>query len=176
MWRKNTKDRIIKSMGGECVCCGYNKCSASLDIHHLTPSEKEFGLGSIRGSPKNWETIVKELKKCVLVCNRCHQEIHHGLTEVPENCKKFDDTYENYKKIGKYNSCPVCGKEKPIQNKTCSHECSAKNKRKVDWDKIDIKKLVENDKMSYTAIADKLNVSDAAVRKRYLKILHSIPL
>jgi len=75
-WRRNTKERIITAMGGKCACCGYNKCHDAMDLHHLNPNEKEFSFAAIRANPKNWDSIVQELRKCVLLCNRCHREIH----------------------------------------------------------------------------------------------------
>ena len=42
-WRKRTKERIVKSMGGKCQICSYDKCLAALELHHLDSSEKEFG-------------------------------------------------------------------------------------------------------------------------------------
>lgn len=95
-WRKRTKDRIIEAMGGECICCGYNKCSASLTLHHINPSDKEFGFGAIRGNPKSWFRIVNELRKCVLVCANCHGEIEHNDKKLPKKYKVFDESYSTY--------------------------------------------------------------------------------
>ena len=37
-WRKRTKQKIIDAMGGCCQICGYNKCNAALELHHIDPS------------------------------------------------------------------------------------------------------------------------------------------
>lgn len=95
-WRSRTKERIVKSMGGKCVCCGYNKCTASLTLHHLNPSEKEFEFGGIRRNPKSWKKIVNELRKCVLVCANCYAEIEHGNLNIPDNAIRFDESYVKY--------------------------------------------------------------------------------
>lgn len=58
---------------GDCILCGYSKCLAVMDFHHIAPHEKE-GLKAHWAFEKNKE----ELDKCVLVCNRCHREIHAG--------------------------------------------------------------------------------------------------
>ena len=92
-WRKASKVKIVKAMGGKCVICGYCKCNAALVLHHLNPDEKEIGLGAIRANPKNWVYIVKELRKCVLLCANCHGEVHDGLSFVPEDAVKFDERY-----------------------------------------------------------------------------------
>ena len=41
--------------------------------------------------------------------------------------------------------------------------------RKVDWDNIDLKLMIEQ-KMPYVLIAEKIGVSDVAVRKRAKKL------
>ena len=42
IWRKNTKQKMIKAMGNHCQICNYNKCPEALELHHIDPSEKEF--------------------------------------------------------------------------------------------------------------------------------------
>jgi uncharacterized protein (UPF0212 family) len=170
-WRKNTKQRMVDSMGGKCQCCGYNKCNDSLDFHHINPKEKEFGFAKIMANPKSWEKIANELRKCILVCKNCHGEIHAGVRELPEEYAKFDEDYLDYKTLDTEKSyCPVCGKEKKSINKTCSYACAAKLSGKVDWDKFDLEDLILEQKLSYSEIGRRLNVSDNAVRKRAKKI------
>lgn len=169
-WRKNTKLRIIEAMGKGCVCCGYDYCPEALDLHHLDPAEKEFGFGKIRANPVGWAKLVVELRKCVLVCNRCHQEIHAGLKEIPENAKRFDESFVEYRDVGSKEPCPICGKDKPKYNKTCSYSCAAKLSRKVDWDSIDLRDMLMVQKMPIAQIADHLNISWGAVKKRAVKI------
>jgi hypothetical protein len=36
----------IAYKGGECSICGYNKCVAALEFHHLNPSEKDFTISA----------------------------------------------------------------------------------------------------------------------------------
>lgn len=65
-----------------CAKCGYcnrgnsNDYIGALDFHHVNPVDKEFQLVASSMVLKN-ERIVNELNKCILLCNRCHQEIHH---------------------------------------------------------------------------------------------------
>ena len=169
-WRKSTKERIVASMGGSCVCCQYSKCFASLSLHHLDPEEKEFGLGKIIANPKKWESVIKELRKCVLVCNNCHGEIHWGVTEVPLDAKGFDESYAVYK-VSKnvIDSCPICGKDKPTHRKTCSKQCAAKRAGTVNWDNIDLESMIQ-EIGNFRLIADILDISDGAVRKRAKKL------
>lgn len=100
-WRKNTKRRIVESMGGCCVVCGYNEHDEALELHHINPEEKEFQLGAIRGSPKAWTTIVKELRKCVLLCSNCHAVVEVGKIEVPKTANRFNESFAEYRTISK---------------------------------------------------------------------------
>ena len=171
-WRDTTKIRIVESMGGSCVCCGYDKCYRALDLHHIDPSKKDMGLGSIRASIKNWNIIVDELRKCVLICNRCHQEVHDGITSLPNEFPTFNEDYADYKKLkslGSFDECPICKKLKPIHNITCSKQCAAKKSNKVDWDNVDILELLKIYK-SYSKVGQFLGVSDVAVKKRAKKL------
>lgn len=80
-WRKRTKAKIVEEMGGKCCICGYKRCQSALALHHLDPTTKEFGFGALRASPKSWSKIQEEMKKCILVCNNCHAEIHEGVID-----------------------------------------------------------------------------------------------
>jgi hypothetical protein len=80
--RKRLKVMAVESRGGRCQLCGYNKCVAALDFHHIDESDKEFSLGT-RGLTRSWQRIEAEIKKCVLVCANCHREIHAGIVELP---------------------------------------------------------------------------------------------
>ena len=103
-WRKANPDKIKESakrarirytqiMHGlktnGCAICGYNKCVAALDFHHANPEDKKFGLHVSELSRKD-EDIVNELQKCVLLCNRCHKEIHVKEKEAIKNEKLLE--------------------------------------------------------------------------------------
>jgi len=170
-WRQNTKKRIIESMGNCCQICGYNKCDSALALHHIDPNMKELSFGAIRANPKNWLSIVEELRKCILLCHNCHSEVHSDIVKMPEDYTKFDENFTSYKqeKLTEMDSCPVCEKDKPLFNKYCSLSCSSKSKFKVDWDNIDLTELLKND--TIINVAEKLNISDTAIRKRLKKII-----
>lgn len=69
------KERAIAFLGGSCCKCGYDKCPAAFDFHHLNPREKDFDISSRVA----WsDTLEAELKKCVLLCANCHREAHAG--------------------------------------------------------------------------------------------------
>ena len=78
--RLKLKQLSIEYKGGCCSICGYNKCQAALEFHHLDPNEKEFGLAE-SGLTRSFDKIKIELDKCILVCANCHREIHNQLKE-----------------------------------------------------------------------------------------------
>lgn len=82
LWRKRTKDKLVEALGGKCRVCSYMKSTQALSLHHVDPSVKEFGFGAIRATPKSWEKILTEAKKCVLLCSNCHAEVHEGSLDI----------------------------------------------------------------------------------------------
>lgn len=66
-----------------CSACGYSKCKAVIDAHHINPEEKEFNIAGwcrIRVfSPTNIALLREELKKCIWLCKNCHAELHERL-------------------------------------------------------------------------------------------------
>lgn len=169
IWRHITKQRMIDSLGGRCTNCNYSNCKAALEFHHIDPNEKEFSLAAAMVSPKAWDRLVIELRKCVLLCANCHREVHAGLIKV-ENKQYFNEEYAEYKVQIEMNKCPICSKLKPITNKTCSKVCAGKLHRKVDWSAIDLQKLLIEYK-NPEQIGKLLDVSGAAVRKQLKKQL-----
>lgn len=78
MKRFEEKSRFVVGLkGGCCLLCGYDKCTAALEFHHVDPSQKEFQINK-RWSMTN-EAIKKEIDKCVLLCSNCHREVHWRL-------------------------------------------------------------------------------------------------
>jgi len=174
-WRKRSKQRIIDAFGGKCGTCDYNKCNNALELHHLDPSEKEFSFGSIRANPKNWQDLVIELRKCVLLCSNCHREVHDNLRIIPDSISRFNESFVDYKRIelidkskSMINNCPICNKEKPFWNKTCSTFCALSLKGKYDWSKFDLKDLYLIQKKSTIQIAKIVGCSPSGVMKRLI--------
>jgi len=75
--RRRHKLKLIKLLGGKCMRCGYDKCPAALEFHHLDPSKKSFTIGDEK-THKSQKYIEKEIKKCILICANCHAEEHWG--------------------------------------------------------------------------------------------------
>jgi len=80
-WR-DRKAKAVEMKGGKCTLCGYDRYFGALEFHHTDPSEKDAVWRKLR--LKSWESIVKELEKCVLLCSNCHREEHGRWREVVE--------------------------------------------------------------------------------------------
>ena len=80
--RQRLKEECVAIKGGKCVVCGYNRCVACLEFHHIG-KEKEFGV-SFRGFSYSKRRMVEEVQKCVLLCANCHRELHNGLLQLPD--------------------------------------------------------------------------------------------
>jgi DNA-binding CsgD family transcriptional regulator len=81
-WRRRVKRRLVEEAGGSCVICGYDRCVAALEFHHLDPATKLFAL-SREGVTRSFAEAQAEARKCVLLCSNCHAEVEAGITEVP---------------------------------------------------------------------------------------------
>jgi len=73
--RKGLREKAVAHLGGKCLICGYDKCVEGFDFHHVDPMGKDF---TISNRMTSWERIRPELSKCVLLCCRCHREVHAG--------------------------------------------------------------------------------------------------
>lgn len=71
---QDRKQEAVNYKGGKCSQCGYDRCIAALEFHHLNPSEKDFTWVKMRLT--SWKRILQELDKCALLCANCHREIH----------------------------------------------------------------------------------------------------
>jgi hypothetical protein len=155
---KDRKQKALELMGGKCNSCGYNKNYAALEFHHLDPKEKEFDFKKLRQC--KWDTIINELKKCVMLCSNCHREAHHPEAFIKEvvanNCLQE-------KTIKSTGLCPQC-KTETFGTKYCSTICSADAKRKVARpNREELAELLKS--TSYFKIGQKYGVSDNAIRK-----------
>jgi transposase len=79
--RRKVKRILVEEAGGRCSVCGYNRCVAALEFHHLVPAEKSFSL-SHRGVARSMAKARAEASKCVLLCANCHAEVEAGVTAV----------------------------------------------------------------------------------------------
>ena len=151
------KFKAVELLGGKCSICGYNKCLDALEFHHLDPSKKEFAFNKMRLI--SWPRMIKELKKCILLCANCHRETHYQE-------KTYGNSESN--KLQKIElkptgTCLTC-KVDVYGTKYCSYKCAQLGRRKVKRPTKDVLKQ-ELSKYSMEALGRKYNVSGKAIRK-----------
>lgn len=78
-WQRLKTDAVLYK-GGVCEICGYNKCLAALEFHHINMEEKEFTISKVR--TLSVDKIKHELDKCMLLCSNCHREIHYNYSTL----------------------------------------------------------------------------------------------
>jgi hypothetical protein len=170
-YRKRAKTYATKAFGSKCGICGYDKCVQALDFHHINPEEKIFN-PSMGGVTRSWEILSSELRKCVCLCSNCHREVHAGVTNIPENITRFNESYAEWDYANKAtpkekDNCPQCGTEKLTTQKYCSNKC-ASAARTRDYPPLDeLISLVK--KHGYTGTGRLFNCSDNAIRKRIMR-------
>ena len=83
--------KLYEITGTACWLCGYDRGVSgivALDFHHM--HGKDFGLTRRNIGQLSWSRLLEEAKKCVLVCCRCHREIHGGLVD----CQEVESLYQ----------------------------------------------------------------------------------
>lgn len=74
--RKTEWQSILQDRGMlECINCGYNKCFAALDYHHVEPWKKEYRISRLIVYKPTPDKIA-ELDKVIPLCKNCHTEFH----------------------------------------------------------------------------------------------------
>lgn len=79
------KAKAVDYLGGKCVVCGTIN---DLEFDHIDPQNKEFTIGNKMFIP--WQTLLIELDKCQLLCDKHHKEKHsteHGSLRMYTNYK-----------------------------------------------------------------------------------------
>jgi 5-methylcytosine-specific restriction endonuclease McrA len=75
--RRKRKEKLINMLGGCCSKCGYKKSISALSFHHINPKTKSFDLSKNGNILHDWDEVVKEAMKCVVLCLNCHCELHN---------------------------------------------------------------------------------------------------
>ena len=70
------KNRIYEEAGDKCSKCGYDKCRAALEFHHLNSDEKHPYVARMFNNGLSYKKIKAEIEKCILLCANCHREVH----------------------------------------------------------------------------------------------------
>lgn len=159
--RQKRKKELVEIMGGKCILCGYDKCIAALEFHHINKNEKKYQISS--GSCHSWEEDIEEVKKCALVCSNCHKEIE--AFNLESYCS-FDE--EKFKEIDKQKQsteykCQRCGQDVEKDAKFCKTCWSFLNRKIERPSREELKKLIRNN--TFTNIANMFKVSDNTIRK-----------
>lgn len=76
-FRIRIKTALVQSFGSKCQMCGQEYPQSVFEFHHLSPTEKSFGIGS-GSTTRAKATYAEEAKKCVMLCANCHRMIEHG--------------------------------------------------------------------------------------------------
>lgn len=168
-WRHRAKNYLIECFDGKCNKCGYNNCLKAMDFHHL--KDKEISFAAAFSNQCKWSLLTAEAAKCILLCCRCHREIHAGMWKIEDIVlNKFDA-----EKAAQYNpavvessgKCPICQKD-VFGTITCSLACAGKKRSKCKWPEKDEFILLRAVK-SRSQIAKAMSVTETAVRKREKK-------
>jgi hypothetical protein len=76
------KQFLVDMLGGSCWVCGYSRYIGGLDFHHLDPSTKDPDVNTSRTIAL--KRLIVEVKKCALLCCRCHREVEAGIVDLVE--------------------------------------------------------------------------------------------
>jgi hypothetical protein len=153
-WHKR-REKIYSLVGLSCWICGYNKGmagTAALDFHHMDTSIKSFNLSRREIATLSWKRIWTEMKKCALLCCRCHREVHAGILDSNEVERVYKGRWSNIPdmeetpKIRKLNA--KSGSQIRRESFPCKEELQT-----MLWE------------LPTTRIAEKYSVSDKAVEK-----------
>lgn len=75
--RRQTKLRLVDVMGGKCSDCGFDRYPEALEFDHFD-GNKEKSIGSLMSG--SFTKLMREAKKCQLVCSNCHKARHYERT------------------------------------------------------------------------------------------------
>lgn len=179
---KRNRIKAIVFLGGKCNRCNYKENYSALDFHHLDPNQKDIKWVYFKS--RSWEKIVEEISKCVLLCSRCHREVHNDNDSQPSIVYDIDKSYEikikflqeRFKHDFKFlpqsqyptkpnseNNFCDCGAEICKTSQFCIN-CRGLNNRKVKRpSKEELEKLIWEKPIIH--LAKDYDVSDNAIRK-----------
>jgi len=72
--KKSKKTRVVELMGNKCKDCKKSYPLECYDFHHVNPKDKDNTVSWLLHC--SWARIIKEVKKCVLLCANCHRIRH----------------------------------------------------------------------------------------------------
>ena len=171
--RRKMKLRAVAYKGGKCERCGYSKSYAALDFHHLDKKNKLFVIGG--GIYYRWETVRKELDKCIMLCSNCHREEHENMrfARMAELQRRAREEVQPRIDTGIVRSCPQCHRDfrmtpcrlKAIRSPCCSDKCKAEIQERASWPSDELLAKIVWERPVAT-IATELGVCGGAIKKR----------
>jgi predicted HNH restriction endonuclease len=72
----NKRKQLLEILGCKCSQCGYDKHLSALTFHHLRDKKYNLTLREM-ASAIPMEKFISEVKKCIVLCENCHREIHN---------------------------------------------------------------------------------------------------
>lgn len=76
--KNKTVSEIKKNL--KCAKCGEER-EYCLDFHHIDPNEKENTIARMTSNNYRLDTVLNEIKKCIVLCSNCHREFHYFQEE-----------------------------------------------------------------------------------------------
>ena len=73
---RDVKRKLVEYMGSKCAHCGESYPDVVYDFHHLDPTTKEI---SANLRHRSFNSALKEVKKCIMLCSNCHRIEHARL-------------------------------------------------------------------------------------------------
>ena len=158
-WSK--KIRAINHLGGKCKICGNNNIF-HLCFHHICEIEKDFQIGEKINL--KWSKLLKEIEKCDLLCENCHQELHYlerGKTIKDDSRRKDKVIYLEYSG----SKCERCGYNK-CESSLSFHHKEPMNK---SFDIGSLSKRLDNINELDTYITEELDKCDVICRNCHIE-------
>ena len=145
---------MVDAKGGKCKLCEESYPLKVYSFHHLEPEHKDFNLSTKRYN--SLDTVLNELKKCILVCQNCHAEIHDFMKQKEGYSNKIKGNSELWvknkiRKLEYINDCKCsdCGYDTYVGSLCIVFPDEYKHYRKYNkthWDD-DFKEALDNAKV-----------------------------
>lgn len=92
--KKKTVSEIKKNL--KCAKCGEER-EYCLDFHHIDPNEKENTIARMTSNNYRLDTVLNEIKKCIVLCSNCHREFHYFQEEDGITIEEYLSNQGRYK-------------------------------------------------------------------------------
>ena len=100
---KEVKRYLLDLYGdNKCGRCGYKKSISALEFHHTDPKVKDIKFGRINNmyiSDSRLGKIVREMKKCVILCSNCHFVSHIDMKLFKDNEIRIYEKVKGYVEV-----------------------------------------------------------------------------